>query len=165
MKNQIYSIFTLLLFCLITANLQAQSTYKSAVGGRLGYPLAVSFKQFINDSHAFEAYVGTRGYGGYRWTNVSLAYQVHHPIDGVEGLQYYFGGGGSVYFWNFNNLFLDNSFNSTTFGIQFYGGLDYKFEDLPLNISIDWIPSYLFNSYNSGFSGTLGSIGVRYVLK
>jgi hypothetical protein len=42
--------------------------------------------------------------------------------------------------------------------------LDYAFEDTPINISIDWIPTLAFNGYLRGFGGGYGNIGVRYIL-
>lgn len=163
MKSLFYT-FTVLAFLSICSTTQAQVDYKTAVGGRLGYPLAASFKQFINDSHAFEVYVGARWYSGYSWTSVSGAYLVHKPIDSVDGLNYYFGGGASVYFWSFGNGIEFNGFNTTSVGIQAYGGLDYKFEDLPLNISVDWIPTVFINSFITGFGGGFGSVAARYTL-
>ena len=110
--------------------------------------------------------MGTRGYFNYRWTNISAAYQIHKPVslDGVEGLNYYFGGGASAYFWSYDVGFLDRDrYTSTSFGIQGYLGLDYVFEDLPINISLDWTPTVFLNGFGSGFGGGFGSLGIRYV--
>ena len=54
--------------------------------------------------------------------------------------------------------------SSTSFGIQGYLGLDYTFEDLPLNLTVDWIPTIFLNGFNNGFGGSYGSLGIRYVL-
>lgn len=150
-------IFGCFLFALPT---QAQN-FKSAVGARLGYPLSITYKQFISESGAFEVYAGTRGYSNYRWFSVSGAYQIHKPIESVEGLDYYYGAGASVYFWNFD---LNSDSPSTSFGLQGYGGLSYTFDDNPINISVDWVPTFFLNGFDSGFDAGYGSVAVRYVL-
>ncbi len=167
MRKLVLQFALLLGMMMAVSGLNAQDYYKSAVGGRLGYPLSLSFKYFLNESHAVEAYVGTRGWSGYRWTNVSAAYLVHKPLelDGVEGLRWYFGGGASVYFWSFDDSFLlDDDYNTTTIGAQAYLGLDYTFEDIPLNLTIDWVPTFFFNGFGNGFGGGYGTVGVRYIL-
>ncbi|MCH2081640.1 MAG: hypothetical protein MK226_04575 [Saprospiraceae bacterium] len=170
MRRLLFSISAFVFVLCLSSSLQAQdastSTYKGAVGARLGYPLSLSVKYFLDDSHALEAYVGTRGWSGYRWTNLSAAYLIHKPldIDGLDGIRWYVGGGASAYFWSFDDIFLGSeTYSATTIGIQAYGGLDYMFEDTPINISIDWIPTYFFNGYGSGFGGGYGSLAVRYV--
>lgn len=146
--------------------LQAQN-YKSAVGARLGSPLSLSYKTFISDQNALEGYVGFRGNVNYSWISISGAYLVHRPleIEGAEGLDWYFGGGGSIYFWNYADRFFDD-YNSTALGIQGYLRLEYTFSDIPLNLTIDWIPTIFIgnNLFVNTFGGGYGSVGVRYVL-
>ncbi|MEL6862895.1 MAG: hypothetical protein AAFP19_00690 [Bacteroidota bacterium] len=138
--------------------------YERAVGARLGYPLSASYKHFLNDSNALEFYLGTRGFTLYRWFSVSGAYLVHKPIEDINGLRYYFGGGATVYFWNFDNDFIGDNSN-TSIGLQGYIGLDYAFEDVPINLTVDWIPTIFINSVLSSFGGGYGTIGVRYILE
>ena len=157
----ILAFFGCVLFALPS---QAQN-FNSAVGLRLGYPWSVTYKKFISESSAIEVFAGTRGSGilgsGYRWYSVSAAYQIHRPIEELAGLDYYFGAGASAYFWNFD---FATDAASTNFGIQAYGGLSYTFDDMPLNVSIDWIPTFFLNGYNSGFGAGYGSLAIRYVL-
>lgn len=162
MKNLLFFFTFLVSLCFINTT-QAQS-YKSATGVRLGSPLSASYKTFIGESSAIEGIASFRGYSGYSWFSVSAAYQIHKPLKAgdVDGLNYYFGPGAGVYFWNFSNDFIKGA--NTTFGIQGYLGLEYTFADLPVSISVDWIPTYLFNGYGSGFGAGYGSVGVRYIL-
>lgn len=145
----------------------AQAQYKTAVGLRLGYPTSATIKYFANETLAFEAYVGTRGFGTYRWNNVSAALQIHRPVDFIEeleGLNYYFGGGATVFFWSFEG-FTGTGFGTTSLGVQGYLGLDYAFEDVPINLSVDWIPTvFVGDSFTTGFGGGYGTIAVRYIL-
>lgn len=162
MKN-LQCILALLVIFLMTMDSQAQS-YKSATGARLGSPLSASYKVFLNETGAFEGIASFRGYSGYSWFSVSGAYQIHKPLKtgDVDGLNYYFGAGAGAYFWNFSNDFLKGA--NTTYGVQGYLGLDYTFKDIPVNITVDWIPTYFFNGFSSGFGGGFGSVGVRYII-
>ena len=166
MKKQIILLALFSCFIFITNSYSQQ--YKAALGARLGSPLSVSFKTFISESSALEVYGGTRSFGSgfadYRWWIVSGAYQVHKPLDlgDFTGLEYYFGAGASVYFWSFGEGFLTNE-STTTFGAQGYAGLSYTFENIPINLTVDWVPTYFFNGYGSGFGADYGSLGIRYI--
>ena len=164
MKNQICKILLLAFLTATTFQLQAQD-YKTALGARLGYPLSASIKHFITENHALEGYVGTRWYSHYRWTNVSGAYLIHFPIEGVDDLKWYIGAGGSIYFWGFDKGFGDGSRN-TSVGLQGYLGLEYTLAKAPISFSVDWVPTIFLNGYyeSSRFGGGYGSFAVRYVL-
>lgn len=149
--------------CLFISTESNAQNFNQAVGLRLGYPMSISYKQFLNESNAFEVYAGTRGSGvGWRWFSVSGAYQIHKPIESVEGLDYYYGGGASVFFWSFD---FDTDASNTAIGLQGYLGLSYTFKDSPINISLDWIPTFLLSGYSNGFGADYGSLAVRYILK
>ncbi len=162
-------IFTLALSFLATSFIQAQG-YNSAVGLRLGVPASVSYKMFINDSgHALEGYVSFRSqksFGArYSWIGVNAAYQVHNEISSVDGLYWYYGGGASAFFWNFDNDFIGGSDQSSvSFGLQGYLGLDYKLANTPVNFSADWVPTFFLNGYGNGFGGGYGAFAVRYTI-
>lgn len=167
MKRLIFLSLTAF-FLVLSVQTQAQD-YKTAVGLRLGYPAAVSLKHFLTESSAVELYGGARFWPGYRAFNVSGAYLIHRPLDISElggSFKWYFGGGGTAYFWNFNNSFLgNNNYGSTTFGVQGYLGLEYTFDDLPLSVSADWVPTvFLGRGINTGFGAGYGALAVRYIL-
>lgn len=146
--------------------IQAQA-YTNAIGVRLGYPFSVSYKHFFNENGAGELFAGFRSWSGYSWTNIGAMYEHHQPISGVDGLQWYFGGGVAVFFWNYKYSIYDK-YNNTNFGIMGNLGLDYKFENAPINLSLDWVPLFFIGSGDyvySGFQGSYGALSVRYVLK
>ncbi|NJL76312.1 MAG: hypothetical protein HC892_16145 [Saprospiraceae bacterium] len=163
--KKFFFLFVLLII-LACNQLQAQN-YTSAVGARLGSPISLSYKMFISDQNALEGYIGFRDNASYNWFSISGAYLVHRPleIEGIEGLDWYFGGGGSVFFWSYPNGTVDN-YSTTTLGIQGYLGLEYTLSNIPLNFTIDWIPTIFIgnNLFVNSFGGGYGSVGVRYVL-
>ncbi len=158
MKTKIFTVLAFAFLFSVTTNAQ---DYKSAIGLRLGYPLSISYKTFLSEKGAFEATAGFRSYAGYSWFNVGAYYQVHNDIPSVSGLRWYYGAGANAYFWSWDSNFI-NPGSSTSFGISGVLGLDYKFADIPLNVSVDWIPTYFINGYGSGFSGGYGALAARY---
>ncbi|MEO5996713.1 MAG: hypothetical protein ABIN89_08270 [Chitinophagaceae bacterium] len=147
----------------------AQSDYKSAIGGRLGSPISFSFKQFIiKDAGAIELNAGFApvGYGAY--FRIGGMYQHHFPIKPVEGLKWYVGGGIFADFYHYDNQHDGYGYSKSSPGVNAVGGVDYKFKTIPLNLSADWTPSLFFNGdlyYSGRFRPGYGAISVRYVLK
>lgn len=160
--KKFFLVLTLFLGVLLSS--EAQSSYQSAIGLRLGYPVSVSYKHFIGDPSAIEVFAGIRSWSGYSFINIGGLYEYHKPISGVDGLQWYFGGGASVFFWNYKNNFVGD-YATTSFGLLGALGLDYKFADAPVNLSVDWVPTIFLNGYGSGFGGGYGALSARYTLK
>jgi hypothetical protein len=156
-------VLIIALFLGIGAFAQAQD-YTSAIGLRLGYPTSVSYKHFISTNNALEGFAGFRTFSNYNWFNIGGLYQVHNEIPDVDGLLWYFGGGASVFFWSYDDDFIDPE-GSTSIGVLGNLGLDYKFADAPINVSLDWAPVFFVNGFGSGFSGGYGALSVRYVLR
>ncbi|MBK8565386.1 MAG: hypothetical protein IPN76_19075 [Saprospiraceae bacterium] len=159
-KQSILLVISLVTFFGASA-LTAQN-YKSAIGARVGYPWAVSFKTFVAGNNAIELYGGYRGFARYGWFSANGAYQVHFDLEGVDGLQWYVGAGAGLQFYRYDNDLLDAGDNLGV-SIQGYVGLDYKVEDIPLSITLDWVPNIFINGYVNGFRGLYGNLGVRYV--
>lgn len=174
--KQILSLLALVcaLTCFTGTEVSAQYT---AVGVRLGSPVSASFKFFPGGGdNAIEAFVGYRSdkisysFGNYGWTSISLGglYQVHKPLDlgDISGLQYYYGGSASAFFWSYDDGYPDsNDYGSVSFGILGNAGLDYTFENLPINLSVDWMPRvFLGSGFNTGFGYGYGALSVRYIL-
>lgn len=160
-----FRILLVLAIAAISYSADAQD-YKSAIGLRLGYPLSVSYKTFINDKGAIELTAGYRSWTYYNWFNFGAYYQHHMAIKSVDNLSWYIGGGANAYVWSFDNdYYPNNDFSSFSLGISGVIGLDYKFANIPLNISLDWIPTFFVNGFGDGFGGGYGGVAVRYVLK
>ena len=169
--------FTLLVFvfacCALSTTASAQYT---AIGARLGSPISASFKFFPSESAAVEAFVGFRsnkvnfgnGRAGWTWINVGALYQIHDDLNlgSVSGLQWYYGGGASVYLWSYDNDFPGSEdYGSATLGLHGNIGLDYTFANAPINLSVDWVPTFLIgDGYSTGFGAGYGAFSVRYIL-
>ncbi len=109
---------------------QNESFYKNALGVRLGSSVptvksGITYKHFLANNNALE---GILSFGD--GTSICALYEIHKPINAVENLQWFIGAGGYV---GFNN-------SSSNLGAAGIVGLDYKFANVPLNISLDWKP-------------------------
>lgn len=131
--------------------------YKTALGLKF-YPGAITLKSFIKNNRALEGL-------GYFWEwggRITGLYEFHGDIKGANGLKWYAGPGVHVSFWNdrYNKRYGNAG---TGIGIDGVLGLDYKFNRAPINMSLDWQPSWNFgNDAFEGFSGNWGGLAVRY---
>ena len=157
------SLFILVVgFSILSITNTVAQNYKTAVGARIGYPLTLSGKYFINESIALEGNLGLRAFSEYSWIALSAAGLKHKPLDVIDGLNWYYGAGLSVYFWRFDQITTLSS--SSSLGLQGYVGLDYTFKKTPINITLDWTPTFFINGYTSGLGTRFGGLGIRYTL-
>jgi hypothetical protein len=142
--------------------------YKSAIGARLGSTyydlLSFSYKSFITEQGALElnAGFGSKNYDYSTATlSAAISYQHHFDIKPAPGLKWFVGGGLTVF-----NTFSDHhEYEGFGFGIFPTGGVDYKFNGIPLNVSADVRPTIhvVGPSYYNSFYGDFG-IAARYTL-
>lgn len=137
MKKILFSILLATVF--FSAKSQTADGYKTALGVRLSSSAAtvnnsISFKQFLSEKSAVEILFS---FGDP--LAIGALYEVHKPFS-TQGLQWYYGGGGYLGFVKtFNNNTQKNE-TDPNFGAMGVLGLDYKFANAPLNLSIDWKP-------------------------
>ncbi|MFT3824274.1 MAG: hypothetical protein QM731_10150 [Chitinophagaceae bacterium] len=151
---------------------QAQSEYKSAIGLRVGLPVAASLKHFITDAGAIEGHAGfwheAPGWGGYNYFSFGAMYQHHFPIGDIPGFKWYVGGGilGQVYSYSSRWKDYYGSDHYSNFGLGFHpvGGVDYKFAKIPLAVSADVMPTFFVGDLYYNFR-TLGGVAARYTFR
>ncbi|MBC7887409.1 MAG: hypothetical protein H7Z13_05925 [Ferruginibacter sp.] len=140
------------------------SSYTTALGVKV-YPgsggAAVTIKHFVNKAIALEAL----GYAWERGGRATGLLEFHWDIPAAPGLKWYVGPGVHVGFYNdkYYNDIRDGKGSYVSAGLDGVIGLDYKFKNIPLNLSADWQPSYDFgNERYHGFGGDFGGIAARY---
>ena len=149
------------IFFMAAASLVAQkvnstatsATYKTAVGVKF-YPGAISFKQFVSNNNAIELLGYFRNYGA----RITGLYEIHGNISNAGGLKYYVGPGAHVSFYS------SKVGGGGSVGIDGVLGLDYKVPSAPINLSLDWQPSFDFKSLDGFISDWFG-IAIRYTIK
>jgi hypothetical protein len=165
MKNFISTLFLFSIILIFTQNASAQ-TYKNGIGLRFGWGYGVTFKHFVNQKAALEGVLNYRSYGAldykYNYVRLTGLYLIHNPIASAEGLQWYYGGGLMYQSWGGDFDKYTNGAKSSNLGIVGALGLDYKFKDVPISITADWLPTFILSGYGDGFGGEAGGLAVRY---
>ncbi len=119
-------------------SIQAQD-YRTALGVRLSSaaPMvnnSVSIKHFITERTAIE---GLLSFGDP--LAIGALVEFHKPLS-AAGLTYFYGAGGYVGFVKTFNSNTQKTSTDPNIGAQGIVGLDYKFTNIPLNLSLDWKP-------------------------
>jgi hypothetical protein len=143
-------LLTLLLFVLATSMSSAQYAvayqrpYNTALGVRIGGTSGVSIKHFYSQHNAFEGLIGTFG-NGFSLTGLV---EKHATAFDVIGLNWYYGGGAHLAFYNGNNYYRvggrevhDRDSQDVGVGINGIVGLEYALPDnIPVAFSFDFKP-------------------------
>lgn len=160
MKISLVILFTLVLFSATSFAQPTGSSYQTALGLKF-YPGAFSIKHFPQPKKALEGLVYFWNYG-FRFTGL---YEIHGNIEGAAGLKWYIGPGAHMGVWNkdWKDRYPGRD-NGVAIGLDGVLGLDYKISGAPINLSIDWQPSFNIIGYTYFESGW-GGFAVRYTLK
>lgn len=148
-------LFVLGCSLLVTIAADAQSkgtTYKTALGIKFWDGAGVTFKTFVAPEKAVELI----GYFYKNGTRITGLYEFHGNISGAKGLKWYAGPGAHIGFYD-----TKGTGNNTFAGVDGVLGLDLKINRAPINLSLDWQPSFEFGD-NRGFVGSWGGFAVRY---
>lgn len=148
----------LALCCFFFSNAQ---DYNTGIGLRGGFSNGVSIKHFITSKSAFEVIIASR------WKGVKLTglYEIHGRAFDTDRLKWYYGFGGHVGFWDGDSssaYWGDPDTSSTVIGVDGILGLEYSFEEVPINMGIDWKPAFNFIGY-TGLWADGGAFSVRYI--
>ena len=150
MKKLLFvTLITVLAFSANAQNKTANSlSYKTAAGIKIWDGAGLSLKTFLNEKNALE-FVGFFNSAGVRVVGL---YEIYGDLNTEGNLKWYLGPGAHVGFYKGNN---------SVIGVDVVGGLVFKFAELPLNLSLDWQPSFEFTK-GYGFAGGWGGLGARY---
>jgi hypothetical protein len=133
--------------------------YNTGIGLRGGWGTGLTVKHFLNDKAAVEGILDSRWHG----LGITGLYELHTQAFDVDRLNFYYGVGGHLGFWDGGYYRgYDNSKTYTVIGIDGILGLEYNFKDIPFNLSIDWKPTFDLTG-SSGFYGDGGAISIRYI--
>ncbi len=154
-------IILVVIFAIILIGVSAQD-YKSAIGVRGGFVQGGSFKTFVGGNSAFDLIFGAY----YSAANFTVLYEIHqHDVFGVDNLALFYGFGAHVGYYNSASWPTQwGVYNSgTLIGIDGVVGVEYTFDEIPINISADIVPS--FNLIPDFRFVQRGAISIRYVFR
>lgn len=151
-------IVVLLGILISVAVVQAQD-YNTGIGVRGGLSNGLTVKHFLNSNAAVEGILSTRWQG----VNITGLYEIHSQAFQTPRLNWYYGLGGHIGFWDGNRnhpWFNDGSY--TIVGIDGIIGLEYNIEPIPFNISLDYKPAINLIGH-TGFWGDEVAFSLRFI--
>jgi len=154
-------LITIILISFFFTTISFSQNYNTGIGLRGGFSNGLTIKHFLSTNRAFEGIVSTR------WRGLELTglYEIQNQFRGAERLNWYIGFGGHIGFWNgdyTHSYWGEPSTDYTVVGIDGILGIEYNFEEIPLNIGIDWKPELNLIGY-TGFWADGGAISIRYI--
>lgn len=144
----------------LTTKAYTQS-YQSAAGLRLGgLTSGIAIKHFISKTSALEGIVSVAR----KSFIITGLYEKHVSVDHSNAFKLYFGAGGHLgffqeggsYYYNDHRLYT----NATVKGIDMIIGMEYKFNNVPINIGFDFKPFIDFFNGNALYFD--GGLSIRY---
>lgn len=149
----------ILLAIIASTSFSFAQNYKTAIGIKGGYPGygSLNAKHFLGSKNAIEGSIG----GGANTLWLQGLYELNYTLE--DGLNWYFGGGANVGFYSFKNTITNERTSNMILGINGVLGIEYTFEDFPLNVALDTGPNIrIINSFGFGWGA---GIAVRYAIK
>ena len=149
----------ILLVIVASTSFSYSQNYKTAIGIKGGYPGfgSLNGKHFLNSKTAIEGSIG----GGSNTLWLQGLYELNFSLE--DGLNWYAGGGANVGFYSYKNPLNNQRTSNMILGINGIVGIEYTFEDFPLNVALDTGPNILLiNSFGFGWGAGLA---VRYAIK
>lgn len=154
--KKIFLIFILSVFLGIASYGQ---DYRTSLGLRGGLPYGLTVKHFLSKTNALEGILAS-SWGGFVVTGL---YENEHWTGKYPGLNWFWGFGAHAGFWDTGmNPNVDETYSGSIIGADAIIGLEYTFDEIPLNLSIDLLPTFNLIGY-SGWGGLNGAISIRYV--
>ena len=150
-------LFVIVLAILCFSERGYSQYYSSAVGARLGNASGLTGKILMSKRTYLEG-IFTARWDGF---NITALVEIAQPLPDTPGLNWYYGAGANIGFWDDPNDSEDNS--ELNVGADGILGMEYTFDDLPINIAIDWKPYFIIIT-NPRFEFDEFALSVRYVI-
>lgn len=143
-------LLTIVAICIA---MYGHSQYRAAIGLRAGETSGLTIKGFVGNSAALEGIIGV----WYHGLSGTLLYEVHRPAFNLNGMNWYYGGGGHVafdtdhYYWyRYDRRWYYYRAGGTWVGVDGVIGLEYKIPRAPIALSLDLKPYIEFSTYGGG---------------
>lgn len=147
----------------LTTTPEYKNSYNTAIGVRGGGTSGLTFKR-LTGRNAIEGIIGMWGYG----LSLTGLYERYTPA-GVDGLNWYYGGGGHVafstgrtFYRNFRDY--DNYYageGGVGIGLDGILGIEYKIPPIPFAISFDIKPFFEVNTRGGAYIALDPGIGIK----
>ena len=150
---------TILLSFILMNTLVFSQDYKTAIGLKGGYPGfgSLNAKHFISENSALEATFGGMSRENYgNGAFAILDYEIQNSLE--SSFSWFYGGGGLLGFTT-----NDSGTTRLQLGINSTVGIEYTFEEVPINCSLNMGP-LIFISPEVRFNWG-GGLSIRYAIR
>jgi hypothetical protein len=160
-------IITSLLLTVVTLTTSGQGHgihgyYDNAIGVRAGSPSGITFKHFFSSHEAIEAIANFWPYG----FGVTGLYEIHVNASDVEGLNWYYGGGGHLHFYAIETSIdrWESRAKASGIGLGIDGvlGIEYVIPNIPFTISLDLKPCLEVTTYGKIYPSLDPGLSIRF---
>jgi hypothetical protein len=140
----------------------SENTIGVRFGNHYGLEAEITYQRMLSPKNRLELDAGWSTSNNTEAFKLFGIYQWYWNLE--KGLYWYTGGGGGFGSWNtddnYNNVYADDNgiFIVATGDI----GIEYHFKGVPIQLSIDGRPEYVFNNYEKNNFGFNAGLGVRY---
>ncbi len=149
---------------LLFNEVSAQKEYNTAIGLRLNGGAGLTVKHFMDEKTSLEGLLYTRWHG----INICGLYQLNFKVIPQEpGFNFYMGAGAHIGVWDRRYgpwWDKDERGSEVVIGIDGQLGLEYTFQEIPLNLSLDWKPAFNIIGHTNFWADDF-ALSVRYAIK
>lgn len=155
-------VLSLLMITGLSFTINAQDISDHALGLRLGsndgFGAEVSYQKKLSDDNRLEFDLGWRNSNKVNAFKLAGIYQWVWNIDGA--FNWYAGVGGGLGSYSFDNSVEKE--NGTFVFVAGNVGIEYNFEEAPIQLSLDFRPEFGGNGYYKNSYGSDIALGIRY---
>lgn len=149
-------VILIALFAMVVLSTQAQDAIGLRFAGGNGSSAEISYQKGMSDANRLQLDLGLNLGSSYTGLGLTGTYQWTFGLADVDGLGWFVGPGATASLWSYKDA--DNYFNIGLGGII---GIDYEFEAIPIQLSLDIRPMFNVIGYNGLYWD--GALAIRYV--
>ncbi len=140
----------------------SENTIGVRFGNHYGLEVEITYQRMLSPKNRLELNTGWSSSNHTEAFKLFGIYQWYWNIE--KGLYWYTGGGGGFGTWNTDNDYDNPYANDNGFFMVATGdiGVEYHIKGVPIQLSLDGRPEYVFNSFEKDNFGFNAGVAIRY---
>lgn len=155
-----FLIFSIALLFSSVGSITYGQLYNTGVGARLGFFNGLTVKHFSQEGRAVEGILSTR-WDGFIVTGL---YEFQRQFPDVNNLEWYFGGGAHIGFWQADRYPHAGNTATNVVGLDLIIGVEYTFDEIPFSAGLDWKPAFNLIG-DTRWWGDGAALSIRYTFR